>query len=290
MDETDAELRRIKDAHLATTRFYNHAMGVSNHEMREARVRELPSRIDEEKKESGFVEVHVEGVGKMKVPVEALSGHLKGLKLGGETKEKTTTEVVVAGKPVIATEPHLEPLPDYSLSMPPIASALQTMAPAVAHPAQPAVHPAEHFRASSAGGQPPHVHAYPRRYPQQDFLPRHVLDRALRQYMAGSFRGRRFLGPRYVGPSARKKAIVVQMKSAEVEVKNVASAQGAMKEKMASSEAVSATVIGKEDVEVRVKGNELLSLSSDGEPERKVETHADKPPVVPALLVELAHV
>lgn len=304
LSETDAELERIRDAHLATIRFYARA----REEAKEEELRKLGGGDGDMGPGGGggggFVEAFVEGLGRVNIPVEALGGQLRGLKLGAKQRSDVDMEVGVDAKAeelvaagtgggaspaVSATESHLEPLPDYTLSMPPTTPTT----PSAPFPApgtraniqrlpraQPLIHPAERFRASYA---PQHLplprtvqpSAYSRRQPQ-DFVPRYVLDRALQQYIASSLRGRRFLaGPRPGG--ARKRMAMVAQKSLEVEGKG-------------GFTAVPLTVpAGKEEgAEVGEKRKELWSdACNEGQ---AVETPADKPTEGSALLVDIAPV
>lgn len=84
--------------------------------------------------------------------------------------------------------------------------------------ATPFIHPAGRFRAthdpSHLSSYLSHLSFYPRRHIPQDFAPRHVSDRALRQYIAGCLRGRRLLENREVrGAAGRKRAILAGIKS-----------------------------------------------------------------------------
>ena len=68
------------------------------------------------------MEAHVEGLGKVKIPLEDLSGQLQGLKLQNKAEPKSETAMpqtptFLASPAVSATESTLEPLPHFTLFM-----------------------------------------------------------------------------------------------------------------------------------------------------------------------------
>ena len=265
------------------------------------------SKQDKESKQTGFVEAHIDGVGKVKIPISALANQLKGLKRE-DGMEDTPTESITT--PADADDDtHSEPLPDYSVAMPPTRQPItkkpsQTPLPSHTQPirhlplrSQPFIHPADHFRSTYDASHLPHLSHlpfYPRRHVPQDFVPRHVLDRALRQYIAGTLRGRRVLEKRGVrGAAGRKRAILAGMKGGDVEAEGRESTltQAGEKKDDAETRAVSAKFDEKE-VEVAIKKEEVeaeVRQNVEGVWE-KVGVTADKAKIVPAALVELAHV
>lgn len=182
----------------------------------------------QENKQTGFVEAHIDGIGKVKIPVSALTEQLKGLKLEEGTKEIPAESTRATD---LDDDTHSEPLPDYSLAMPltpspmpkpAVRPATQNATQPIRHrplqATQPFIHSADRFRATydpSHLVHPSHLShlpLYSRRHVPQDFVPRHVLDRALRQYISGSLKGRRLLEKREVrGAAGRKRAILAGM-------------------------------------------------------------------------------
>ncbi len=199
---------KIKEGHLATIQFYNQAAGIGNNDDRETGSREPVRRlgIDASAQKGTYVEAFVDELGKIQIPLAALTEKLNGVKV---EEKRDLMDMPVTMYPV--NEPQLkiashrstsdaEPIPDYRVSMPP-------------------VHPAELLRASYArpkspidAPRGPQYLGHPRRYPRQEFIPRHVLDKALRQYIS-SFRGRRsYAGGRAIGPCSKKGDVLEEMK------------------------------------------------------------------------------
>lgn len=224
------------------------------------------SNISKESKQPGFVEAHIDGIGKVKIPISALTEQFKELKLEDEKKETPTESTTPADAD---DDTHSEPLPDYSLAMPPTLQPTTTKKPpsSIPTPTQPIrhrpirtapfIHPADRFRSAYDPNHLQHfshLPFYPRRHVPQDFVPRHVLDRALRQYIAGSLRGRRLLEKREVrgASGARKRAILAGMKGGDAECEKKVEDNDEAEVKDERADGVTEVAVKKEEVEVEV--------------------------------------
>ena len=159
----------------------------------------------------GMVEVTIGGLGKVQIPLDVLIKQLDTLKTSSATEEMAASITPpppptahpspakpTAQQPAAATTPKSLPEAPRATS-----TALQTVAPEPARrprPRRPRDHPHPH-----AGTFNPQQHARYQQYAEQDFIPRRLLDKALRQYIGGFKSSRRGGGE---PPSVRRRNVV----------------------------------------------------------------------------------